>query len=301
MPQPVGVRAPQAVLQLLVARLQPRLEAVAADLERAHRLLERLLERAADGHRLAHRLHLRPEGVARLRELLEREARDLRDDVVDGGLEAGRRLAGDVVAQLVERVAHGQLGGDLRDREPGRLGRQRRAARHARVHLDDHQPAGLRMDRELDVRAARVDADRADDRHRGVAHELVFLVGQRLRRRDRDGVAGVHAHRVEVLDRAHDDDVVLRVAHHLELELLPARDRLLDQDLADRRGGQAPGHVGAELLLGLREAAAGAAERARRPQDGGQADLGPHALAPPRACARCRCAAGRGRCRGWSP
>ena len=32
-----------------------------------------------------------------------------------------------------------------------------------------------------------------------------------------------------------------RVAHDLELELLPAGDRLLDQDLADRAGGQALG------------------------------------------------------------
>ena len=43
-----------------------RLEAVAAGLERAHRLLQRLLEGAADRHRLADRLHLRAEHVARL-------------------------------------------------------------------------------------------------------------------------------------------------------------------------------------------------------------------------------------------
>ena len=48
------------------------------------------------------------------RELLEGEARDLGDDVVDGRLERGRRrAAGDVVAQFVERVADRQLGGDL--------------------------------------------------------------------------------------------------------------------------------------------------------------------------------------------
>jgi hypothetical protein len=37
-----------------------------------------------------------------------------------------------------------------------------------------------------DVRAARLDADLADDRERGVAQQLVLLVGQRLRRRHRD-------------------------------------------------------------------------------------------------------------------
>jgi hypothetical protein len=85
------------------------------------------------------------------------------------------------------------------------------------------------IDRELHVRAAGVDADLAQHRDRRVAHDLVFLVGQRLRRRDRDRVAGVHAHRVEVLDRADDDAVVLLVAHDLHLELFPAEQRLLDQ------------------------------------------------------------------------
>ena len=61
-----------------------------------------------------------------LREFLEGEARHLGDDVVDGRLERGRRrAAGDLVAQLVERVAHRELGRDLGDREAGGLGRQR--------------------------------------------------------------------------------------------------------------------------------------------------------------------------------
>ena len=71
-------------------------------LERAHRLLERLLERAADGHHLAHRLHLGGERAVGLGELLEGPARELHHAVVDGGLERGRRLARDVVADLVE-------------------------------------------------------------------------------------------------------------------------------------------------------------------------------------------------------
>ena len=78
-----------------------------------------------------------------MRELLERPARHLDDHVVERGLEAGRRLARDVVGDLVERVADGQLGGDLGDRKAGRLGGQRRAARDARVHLDDDDLAGL--------------------------------------------------------------------------------------------------------------------------------------------------------------
>ena len=57
---------------------------------------------------------------------------------------------------------------------------------------------------------------------------------KRLLRGDRDRVAGVHAHRVDVLDRGDDHDVVVLVAHDLELELAPAEQRLLDERLADR-------------------------------------------------------------------
>ncbi len=63
----------------------------------------------------------------------------------------------------------------------------------------------------------------------------------------------MHPHRIEVLDGAHHDAVVGAVAHHLELELLPPCDGLLDEDLADRAGGQTlrgepgePGCVGGD-------------------------------------------------------
>ena len=90
---------------------------LAAELERAERLQERFLERAADRHRLAHRLHLRRQRAVGLRELLERPARHLDDDVVDRRLERRRRQPRDVVGDLVEAVAERELRRDLRDRE----------------------------------------------------------------------------------------------------------------------------------------------------------------------------------------
>jgi hypothetical protein len=60
---------------------------------------------------------------------LEGEARDFGHDVVDGRLEGGGRGAmGDVVLQLVERVADGEPRGDLGDREAGGLRGQRGGA-----------------------------------------------------------------------------------------------------------------------------------------------------------------------------
>src|ERR671919_2956544 len=123
-------------------------------LEPGARLPEGLLERAADAHRLADRLHLRPEARVRARELLEGEPRELDDDVVERRLEAGGRRAGEVGGDLVERVADRELGGDLRNRVARRLRGERRGARDARVHLDHAQLAGVAGARELDVRAA---------------------------------------------------------------------------------------------------------------------------------------------------
>ena len=144
-----------------------------------------------------------------------------------GSKQAGR-LARDVVGNLVERVAHGQLGGDLGDGKAGGLGGQRRGARDARVHLDHRHAAVDGIDGKLHIGAAGLDADLAHHGDGRVAHLLVLAVGERLRRGHGDGVAGVHAHGVEVLNGADDDDVVGEVAHHLELVLLPAEHALFD-------------------------------------------------------------------------
>ncbi len=176
----------------------------------SQRLEERLGERAADAERLADRAHLAAEHGLRAGELGEVEARRLDRDVVERRLERRRRLAGDVVRKLVERVADREQRRQLRDREAGRLRRERRRARDARVHLDHAQLAVTRLVRELHVRAARRDADGARARERSLAQPLVLAVRQRLLRRDRPRVAGVHAHRVEVLDRADDDAVAAR-------------------------------------------------------------------------------------------
>src|SRR5580692_4484294 len=132
-------------------------------------------------------------------ELLEREPRHLDHDVVQRGLEAGRRLAGDVVRDLVQGVADGQPRGDLGDGKAGGLGGQRAAARDARVHLDD-------------------------------------------------------AHPVDVLDRADHHHVVVTVAHQLELELLPAEDALLEQDLVGGAGVQAGSGDAPQVCFGFRDA-----------------------------------------------
>src|SRR4029078_8602057 len=98
--------------------------------------------------------------------------------------------------------------------------------------------------------------DLAQHLDRGVAHDLIFLVGEGERRRDRDGVAGMHAHRIHVLDRAHYDAVVVLVADDLHLVLLPAEHRLLDQHLGGWRGIEPTLDDLHELLAVIGDAAA---------------------------------------------
>ena len=82
------------------------------------------------------------------------------------------------------------------------------------------------------------------------AQPLVDRVGQRLDGRDDDRVAGVDAQRVDVLHGADGDARVVRVAHHLVLDLLPAHEAVLDHDLADGAQAQAGADALAVRLLG---------------------------------------------------
>ena len=255
----------------LVGRTRP--EARDLGLGRPHRLAQRLGEVPAHGHDLADALHGRRQPRVGAGELLEGEPRDLDDHVVQRRLEGGRGDAGDVVGDLVEGVADGQLRGDLGDREAGGLGRQRARPRHPRVHLDDDEAPRLRVHGELDVAAAGVDPDRAQHRDADVAHLLVLAVGEGHRRRDGHRVAGVHAHRVDVLDRADDDHVVAAVAHELELVFLPPEHRLLDEDGVHRGVVEAVGGHPAEHRLVGGDARAEAAHGEAGPDDDRVADL----------------------------
>ncbi len=77
----------------------------------------------------------------------------------------------------------------------------------------------------------------------------------------------MHAHRVDVLDEAHRDHLVLRVANNLNLELLPVEDRLLDEALVRERGVESASADRLQLLVVVAEAAARSAHSVRGTDD----------------------------------
>ena len=244
---------------------------VETDLRAAHGFQKRHLEGRADGHDFARGFHLRAELAARADELVERPLRQLDDDVVERGLEARTGAARDVVRDLIERVAERNFGCDLGDGIARRLGRERRRARHTRVDLNDSVLKAVGIQRKLAVAAAD-DVERRDDVQRRGAQHLIFLVGQRLRGRNDDGVARVHADGVKVFHRADGDDVSGAVAHRLKLDFFPSEDVLLDEDLRDGRRVKTAARHFAQLVLGVRDAAARAAQCERRANNDGIPD-----------------------------
>ena len=145
---------------------------------------------------------------------------------------------GDVVLEFPKSVAHGQLRGDLGNRKSSGLAGQSARSTDPGIHLDDDHPTRCRVNRKLDIRTPCLDSDFANNRQACVSHALVFFVGQGLGRGHGDRIASVDPHGIEVFDRTDDHDVVLHVAHHLHLVLLPTDDRFLDQDLGNWRKGQ---------------------------------------------------------------
>ena len=246
----------QFVEGLLVVVLH---EAQAIDvlLERADGLLEGLLVGLADGHDLAHGAHLRAQVVRDALELLEGPARELDDDVIAVRIVLVERAvlaAGD----LVERQATREHGRDQRDGKARGLGGQCRRTRGARIDLDDDVAVAHRVMRPLHVGAAD-DADLVDDRVGLLLQAVDDLLRNGLHGGGAERIARMHAHRVDVLDGADGDELSLGIADDLELELLPAQDALLDQDLGDRGRGQAAGDRGLELVDVVDQATAGAA------------------------------------------
>ena len=108
-----------------------------------NRLHHGVFKAVADRHNLAGRHHLGTQRLVGVDELVKRPFGVFYNDVVQRRLKAGAGFAGDIVGDLVQRVAEGDLGGNLGDGIARCLGCQRGGARHTGVDLDDRVLEGV--------------------------------------------------------------------------------------------------------------------------------------------------------------
>ena len=166
-------------------------------------------------------------------EFFEGKPRYLGDNIVNAGFKGSRRnSAGYVVLQFIKSVTHREFCGDFCNRESRRLRGQSRRARYARVHFNHHHPTIVWINAKLNIGSASLNTDFAKYGDRCVTQNLIFLIRQRLRRRDGNAVTCVNAHRIDVFNGADNDAIVSFVSHHLHLELFPTKQRLINQQFA---------------------------------------------------------------------
>ena len=234
-------------------------QGVQADLRPADSLHQSHLKAGGNGHHLAGGLHLGAQLPAGAGKLIKGPLGQLYHHVVQGGLKAGAGLAGDLILDLRQGVAQGDAGADLGDGVAGGLGGQGRGAGHPGVHLNDGVLKGIRVQGKLAVAAAH-DPQLRNDVQGGGAEHLILLVRQGQGRGHHDGVPGVDAHRVKVFHGTDGNHVAGAVPQGLKLDLFPAGDAALHQNLVD--GGLIQAALGDLPQGGLvpGDAAAGAAQ-----------------------------------------
>ena len=124
-------------------------------------------------------------------------------------------------ADLVERIAQCNLGGNESERITGGFGCQCRRAGQTGVHLNYAVVVGLGIERVLNVTFAH-DAEVTDTFGRKFLQHLHLFVGKRASGGNHDRLTGMDAQRVEVFHACHSETVVVGIADYLELYFLPA-------------------------------------------------------------------------------
>ena len=258
----------QGVVEVVEAGVVVAHESVHALSDHAQTLLDHLLEGTSDRHDLAHRLHARADVSAHAGKLSEVPAGYFANHIVELRSHIGR-VGCAHLANLVEGVAQGYLGGHEGEGIAGGLGGQCARAAQSGVDLDDAVVVGLGVEGKLYVALAH-DVQMAHAADGNLLQHLHLLVGQRACGSHDDALAGMDAQGVEVLHRGHGEAMVVGVAYALELNLLPSLEAFLDQYL--RGEGECALCQFYESLLVGADAAAQSAQGVGRANHDGETD-----------------------------
>ena len=264
----------QHLQQFLLGKLAEVLHAaqtITAIFQAADCLLECLFVGLANAHDFAHSTHLGSQLVLNALKLLESPSCELDHHIVAAGhilIQCAVLAAGD----FVQSQAAGQHGGNQRDGETGSLGGQSGRTGGTGIDLDNDNTAADRIVSKLHVGTA----DHFDSFHDLISLTLQFLLhvfGNGEHGGRAEGVTGVNSQRIDVLDEADGDHVVLGIADHFQLQLFPAENGLFHQNLTHQTGLQTAGTDGFQLVHIVHQTAAGAAHGVSRTENDRVAQL----------------------------
>ena len=217
------------------------------------------LEIIADGHDLAGGLHLGGQSTLCADKFIEGQTGHLHNTVVQHGLKAGLGLSGNGIGNLIQGITQSDLRCHLGNGVACSLGSQCGGTADTGIYLDHAIFKAFRMQGILDVAAAG-NVQLADDiQGRGTQH-LVLLIAQGLGGSYDDTVAGVYADRVDIFHVTYGDAVAGAVAHNLILDLFPACNAALYQNLAHTGKSETVGQNLLQLHLVVGNSAAAAAQ-----------------------------------------
>ncbi|GFF30855.1 LOW QUALITY PROTEIN: hypothetical protein IFM46972_03049 [Aspergillus udagawae] len=232
--QPAAV---SGILQNIIQVLKlVTLEPDEARIDLANSLLERLLKGTTDGHDLTDRLHGTANVALDVLELAQIPAGNLGDDVIQTRLEVGGSGLGDGVGKLRESVAQTDLRSSVGKRVTSSLGGQSRRTRETGIDLNDTVVKSIRLQSVLHVTFSN-DTQVADDLDGSRTEHVVLFVRKGLTGGNDDTVTGMDTQGVKVLHVADSDTVVSGVTDDFILDLLPALEGLLNQDLGSKSQG----------------------------------------------------------------
>lgn len=243
---------------------------VTSHLDGSESFLKGFFPGSTNGHDLTDRFHLGAELRLHTSELVQIPSRDLGNDVIERRLEAGRGGLGDGVTDLRERNTQAELGSDESDRVSGGLGGEGRRPRQTRVYLNDVVGLGVGVESVLDITLTN-DSQVADYCNSGLTQHVIFRIGEGLGRSNYNGFSRVNTHRIEVLHVTNGDTVVIDISDDFVLNLFPAFEGFLDENL--RAGRQSFDYQLFELLIIIGKSGAEASQSKGSTDDDGVSDL----------------------------
>ena len=220
----------QQLILRLCLQLSNMAKTITASLQASDGLLEGFLVVLTDAHNLANGAHLGAKLVFHTLELFKCPTGKLNNNIISVRNILIQRsvLSARNLGKLQARCQHCA---DKCDRKTSRLGCQCGGTRGSRVNLNNDDPVAYGIMRKLYVRTTD-DLNGFYDAVCIVLQSCLQLLRNRQHGSCTEGISSVYAHGIDVLDKADGDEVVVSITNDLQLQLFPAENGFLNQNLS---------------------------------------------------------------------